>query len=365
MITNPNRSFKITCTIVPCSIHGELKIGNKKFPGCRDEKFVVAMWQHFGRIFSEHSLSDFVFKIKDVGEEGHGIDSLALMAPCLAAFFDELKHNKTIRKISLDVFAIPMFDLTRFLQNGYTESLTLESNSESRVTQETLSAISTALECAHLKELNIQGLHINDENQNNVFRQVVKSCAGVTNLFVDLDSDCSYIVALLRNPKAATQSMTISGYSTSKMVQQRAICEIASSLRCNTKLKELNLGFTLAPNEINVFENVLCDASSIESICKSNHTLGYLHVAFEGGQLAEASVRILPLKLNRNENKTEVIQNKIMQYYFIGDCDMNPFVSMPISVLPEVMRLGEGMSNKQNSIFKLLKSIPELCCVLD
>ena len=72
-------------------------------------------------------------------------------------------------------------------------------------------------------------------------------------------------------------------------------------------------------NQINAFENMLCDTSSIKSICNSNHTLGYLAVKLDEADMYLTTPRILSLKLNRNENKREVIQNKIMQYYFIAD----------------------------------------------
>jgi hypothetical protein len=97
------------------------------------------------------------------------------------------------------------------------------------------------------------------------------------------------------------------------------------------------------------------------------------------------------LLLNKIENKKKVIQNKIIQFYFVGDFDLAPFASMPISVLARVMSLGErvefdpvshakmsysrtlreryqrikmkGIPNKQTAIFELLRGIPELCNV--
>jgi hypothetical protein len=54
----------------------------------------------------------------------------------------------------------------------------------------------------------------------------------------------------------------------------------------------------------------------------------------------------------------------ILQYYFVGDFDMGPFTSMPVSVVVEMMH--QIMANdKQSAIFRLLQRILELCNVSD
>ena len=57
-----------------------------------------------------------------------------------------------------------------------------------------------------------------------------------------------------------------------------------------------------------------------------------------------------------------MIRDKILQFYFVGDFDVSPFVDMPLSVLPEVMGQIEA-SEKQSAIYRLLHSTPELCNV--
>jgi hypothetical protein len=48
------------------------------------------------------------------------------------------------------------------------------------------------------------------------------------------------------------------------------------------------------------------------------------------------------LQLNKNNNKHKVMQNKTMQYYFVGNFDLAPFVSMP-AVLVEVLSCGKSL----------------------
>ena len=67
---------------------------------------------------------------------------------------------------------------------------------------------------------------------------------------------------------------------------------------------------------------------------------------------------------NGNPNKDEVIKTKIARYYFVGDFDLTPFARMPISYLPRVLAVMKGDTiNRQSAIFRMLKSIPDLCNV--
>jgi hypothetical protein len=91
----------------------------------------------------------------------------------------------------------------------------------------------------------------------------------------------------------------------------------------------------------------------MQFICSSNHTL-------ENVNPSCTSFTSECLKLNRNKNKNIVIQNKVMQFYFVGSFDLAPFASMPLSVLAKVMSVGQAMRNKQTAIFELLRGIAEL-----
>ena len=69
-------------------------------------------------------------------------------------------------------------------------------------------------------------------------------------------------------------------------------------------------------------------------------------------------------KLNRIENKEKVIREKIARYYFVGDFDVSPLASLPVSAVPSVLGMIKGKKlDRQSAIFRLLKSIPDLCNV--
>jgi len=69
-------------------------------------------------------------------------------------------------------------------------------------------------------------------------------------------------------------------------------------------------------------------------------------------------------KLNIIENKEKVIREKIARYYFVGDFDVSPLARLPVSAVPSVLVMIKGNKPaRQSAIFRLLKSIPDLCNV--
>jgi hypothetical protein len=100
------------------------------------------------------------------------------------------------------------------------------------------------------------------------------------------------------------------------------------------------------------FRRLLCDPTSIESICNSNHIL-------EDVDPSKSEYLFDLLKLNKNVDKALVVRDKILKYYFVGDFDVTPFAMMPVSVVPEVISRIRSVT-KQSAIFRLLQCIPEL-----
>ena len=85
---------------------------------------------------------------------------------------------------------------------------------------------------------------------------------------------------------------------------------------------------------------------------------------FVSRQIWKGHYRKFLKKLNRIENKEKVIREKIARYYFVGDFDVSPLASLPVSVVPSVLVMIKGNKPaRQSAIFRLLKSIPDLCNV--
>lgn len=136
---------------------------------------------------------------------------------------------------------------------------------------------------------------------------------------------------------------------------------IISSMAGNKHLERLSFSCS-TPDSYgsDIIDELLCDASSIESISNSNHTLESIYVS--GFNTSTFAIKCL--KLYRNMEKTKVIRGKILQFYFVGKFDLSPFVDKPLSVLAEVIGQIEG-HEKQSAMYRFLQCIPELCNVSD
>jgi hypothetical protein len=173
----------------------------------------------------------------------------------------------------------------------------------------------------------------------------------------ETNSQITALAALLQDPRAVLQCLEINSSVINDFDVRLALREIAASLVGNTMLKDLSFGGGIGPTD--EFDNLLCDCTSLENICNSNHTLE----AIEAPNDSISDRTKDYLEINNYQNKCKVVQDKIIQYYFLGEFDLSPFASMPLSMLSEVMSLGEEMSNQQTAIFELLRGIPDLCHV--
>eukprot|EP00956_Cyclotella_meneghiniana_P034827 scaffold108454_cov37-Cyclotella_meneghiniana.AAC.4 len=285
---------------------------------------------------------------------------------CVEAFYSGLTKNGSIEKLKLstNVFSgdgsLPILDLNNAQFKDSVKEFEMTacvpiSNNESII-------ISPFLENTSLATFyfNLRGRY-SDES---AFRRIVSACYTVNKLRLTCRSDTQYasIASLLGNDRSVMEELQVDG-----TISKEQLSTIAAALVNNSSLKKLklpdegylrNLGGDLSP-----MTKTLCDASSIEAICASNHTLQdvYPH--------SYSWIVLNCLKLNKTANKDEVIRKKIARYYFVEDFDISPFAKMPVSLLPEVLsmirmplcHLYLPDSTIQSAIFRILKYIPELC----
>jgi hypothetical protein len=218
---------------------------------------------------------------------------------------------------------------------------------------------------------------------NGAFERIVSACVRVEELRVNCERNSQFtaLAALLQNPLSMLQILTIGKANEHDadlgvdFDEDTVVSEILESLVGNTKLREL--WFECVEHEEDIEEidfdenEFLCNSTTLQNICNSNHTLEKVWIGspYYYGKREIMTAEFCccqgccSIALNRNENKNIVIQNKVMQFYFVGSFDLAPFASMPLSVLAKVMSVGEQMENKQTAIFELLRGIPELCNV--
>ena len=139
------------------------------------------------------------------------------------------------------------------------------------------------------------------------------------------------------------------------------IC-FARALQSNTSLKELEFGVVeVALRSFDALEHSLCDVTSIESVCHSNHTL----IDFSCmSDLAHPSVRavIALLQFNKNENKSEVVRTKLLLPFFFSDFDAvsHIFGHMPTSELPHAISWMGKDGYGFNPLYLLCQNLPWL-----
>ena len=181
----------------------------------------------------------------------------------------------------------------------------------------------------------------------------------------------SAVSTLLQNPMAVLTSLSIECAKGSEY----GLPLIAASLIGNTRLKHLTVSvrenvWEMEEFNLDVFGPVLCDSSSIESTCNSNHMLQNIDVIVlkEGKEQRQELPMLIEmcLILNKISKKEDAIRNKIDMFYFVGNFDVSPFARMPISLIPRAIGLIKCSSiNRMSVIYRLLGHIPDLLNVSD
>ena len=62
------------------------------------------------------------------------------------------------------------------------------------------------------------------------------------------------------------------------------------------------------------------------------------------------------MRLNANDDKDQITQQKIRRYFFRDEFDVTAFANMPLSLLPRLMTA----KNRFSVIYRMLKCIPDL-----
>eukprot|EP00956_Cyclotella_meneghiniana_P010466 scaffold14569_cov49-Cyclotella_meneghiniana.AAC.8 len=279
-------------------------------------------------------------------------------AQTLAAIYDGLKENRSIQELTLALLPneAPIFDLHYFVRNNHSlKSITLSSPFENQVQQEQTDMITEAVDSCSLNSLDISECCFgNDGSQE----QILYVCQRVRKLKVTCKTDdaCNAVAALLRDPRAVLNKLELVGDLPN---DSNGMTTILSCLSQNNKLQGLDLLSVGTDNEpvLNIIGTQLCDTSSIESIQNSNHFLKRIRLS-KNTRLPEFIQDCL--ELNKNENKHRVIRQKIAKHFFIGEFNMSPLANMHISLFPRVMSM-INESHRQSAVFRMLKSIPDLC----
>ena len=164
------------------------------------------------------------------------------------------------------------------------------------------------------------------------------------------------------NPKSALEEVYIR-YCT---IDEEGIESIIVALDGNTRLKELAITSEHYIDEDSrtwwyLLDTILCDKTSIDRTFSSNHTLDYIEITSDYEDDSHPEHICSPLNANKNEDKSEVARQKILQYHFPGGCtNIHIFTRMSESVLVYAMEW-MGRNNLGYSLmYGVVRGVPHL-----
>ena len=334
----------------------------------------VVVWRILGQaVGGSHALEEL--EIQNLSLLSY-IDPL--IAESLGAFYEGAAGNASIRRLRLGLLSssqVPMFDLNHLVQNNtsleHVFFCTEPAQQYLLHTDQSLAILEAVRNTGALESLEIG--HFNLHDDRHILRDIISACLRVKDLtlnVVGMDLPYEAIASLLQNNQAVltTFHCAVTGINQLPNIDQlpdivvnSKISNIATSLRTNDKLEALHIDtFKRGDLDFTPFEHILCDPTSIESIHNSNHTLQ----TFTGSDCSEL-IQVC-LTLNSNTNKQKVIHQKIARFYFKENFDVSPFLSMPTSLLPDIIGMIQGdEKTKCYAIFRLLRRIPDLSKVSD
>lgn len=275
----------------------------------------------------------------------------------LGALYEGLIHNQSLE--TLQVFFsprddIPVFDLVHFMTNNQQlKKLTLRSPSQPLLADQGRLMASALISSTSLKELDVSYCPFDD---NDSYQQILASCSSIEKLCISCThiDICHAVAEMLSDP-----TINLRQLSTNAIVSG-GLPIISASLRNNKRLKQLNVS-RVRREDLNSFDRVFCDTSSLDGITSSNHTLEELVPSYMFPRCVQES-----LELNKDEDKESVVRQKIAKFYFVGEFDVSPFVSMSVTLLPNVMSMiGCDSPETQklvqcSAILRMLKMIPDM-----
>jgi len=350
----------------------------------------TSMFDNAGR-FNSNDGSDYCKLGAAIGENTHltaltvHISDYIILDIIHTGFYDGLKRNTSINKLHLIcgwhniAGGVGQKILEAYKENNNLTILRIDGadlrNGGDYVIAQTLRR------CTNLKYINISRCILTDKQLSTIIEAISGNRSleelHLCNNIIGNDG-CRAIATLLSDPISSLHTLDLSG----NVIHNEGAVTLASSLANNTKLRELNLaGNYVNPGDqsvVGIFNKLLCDISSINSIYSSNHTLQTLQGISESRRNELDSLLIM----NKRTNKSHVAIKKILKFH--PNIDMEPFFEWnmegegerDLKALPyviawfdraeEVVACGEGGDSyniderKLSAMYQFAKAMPLL-----
>jgi hypothetical protein len=211
---------------------------------------------------------------------------------------------------------------------------------------------------------------IDDEGANLLVNLLSKQMSTVRlldvqfNTFISTDGWRAFTDVLLLTSKSKLKSLRIGAEDCSEIVikiNDDVILGFVAALASNNSLTEFSIGHVdISPSSLDALANVLCDKTSIASVCNSNHTLNIFE--YTSSDYAKCPDELASLLImNKLEDKSEVVRRKLLMSCLLNkDTVGHVFGPMPATTLPSVV---EWIGRDQlgfSAMYCLVQNIPSL-----
>ena len=168
-------------------------------------------------------------------------------------------------------------------------------------------AATTLRGCQNLKQISITNSNMSDEQVVRIIEAAHEGHSSLEKLDLSINrignGGCDALATLLRDPNSNLRRL----YLAVNSIGNDGPTSLANSLANNTKLRELLLAHNpLVQSVVDIFSKLICNKTSVNNTCMSNHTLEQI-------TLPGNSYHLSPLlQLNKNTNKSFVAIKKIL-----------------------------------------------------
>mmetsp|Transcript_32331 Transcript_32331/g.47818 ORF Transcript_32331/g.47818 Transcript_32331/m.47818 type:complete len:417 (+) Transcript_32331:90-1340(+) len=328
--------------------------------------FSVDKWIELGK----HIGTNTHLKYLEIRMDGTDEDDLLRSSETSERFFAGLSSNRSLEKLILQDFIVGHTQLKIlkpfFVYNDNLVDIFIDSAYD--LPQEAASVMTDALRLrkkeSPIKAVSISSCGVTDKSVPAI-TELAMVCPQLQILDLSFnqvkEGGCDAIAAYLQHPKCKLKKLDLQ-YN---KISNAGIRIIAGSIQSNSRLKTLRVdGNETGGKEtsVDVFANLLCDRSSINATCASNHTLQKV-TGCDGFPSSKILERLL--QVNQMENKIKSAREKIFMFHLEGEFDLAPFERMDLKVVVEVMGwLGKDCILRQRNMsafYRLLRKFPRQC----
>jgi len=166
----------------------------------------------------------------------------------------------------------------------------------------------------------------------------------------------------LQNHNSTLKKLRVSGTN----MNDEGLMVLLNALANDTTLR----AFIAHPNDSisddgwQTLADILCDKTSLSSIYTSNHTLQQFYAGMFSENERPNDHLVSLLELNQNDNKHEVVRQKLIRYYFSNDdggiVKVEEFVDIELEVLPHAIAWVGRDDTGHSLLYTLFQTMPTL-----